>query len=127
MGRHDTVMEYVLDVGFSGEVAEGGCVVFLGRGLYGRDPEVLVAVGETGSSGGDAGLCVTRDSGVAIEDEVAMGSDTGGIDLGSSETRGEERKNAEQLQKAATGRTCRADMKIRQAGGDEHDGTSVLR
>jgi hypothetical protein len=134
MSRDDAIVEDVLDIGFSGEAAEGGCVVFLGLGFNGSDAEVLVAVGETGSNGSDAGLCISGDSGVAIEDEVAMGSDAGGIDLSSlssGEMRGEERKDTELLQIAATRQTCRANMKIRcvksMAGGNEHDGTSVLR
>ena len=83
-------MEDVGDVGLVSETAEGGGVVLPGRGFDGGDAEVLVAPGETGAGGGDAGLGVAGDSGVSVEDEVAMGSHAGGVDLGAGETGEEE-------------------------------------
>ena len=44
-------------------------------------PRCSLRWSETGSGGGDAGLGVAGDGGVAIEDEVAMGDDAGGVDL----------------------------------------------
>jgi len=84
--------------------------------LDGGDAEMLVAVGEMGSSGGDAGLGVTGDGGVAIEDEVAVGGDAGGIDLGYGklgcyERCKKESKHGGALQKRATGRTCGRNTK----------------
>jgi hypothetical protein len=131
MGRDNAVMEDVLDVGFGGEATESGCIVFQGCGFDGGDAEVLVAVGETGSGGGDEGLCVGGDGGVAIEDKIAMGSDAGGVDLGSSHAGEEERQDTEPLQKTMNGLTCRVKMKIgrvkSQAGGNRHGCTSMLR
>ena len=86
MGGDDAVVEDVGDVGLGGEAAEGGGVVLLGRGLDGGDAEVFVALGEMGAGGGDAGFGVAGNGGVAVEDEVAMGSDAGGVDLGAGET-----------------------------------------
>jgi hypothetical protein len=64
-----------------GEEAESGCVV-LGCGrLYSGDAEVLVALSEAGAGGEEVGLGVAGNGCVAIENEVAMGSDAGGIDL----------------------------------------------
>ena len=90
MGGYDAVVEDVGDVGLGGEAAESGGVVLLGRGLDGGDAEVLVSPCETGAGGGDAGLGVAGNGGIAVEDEVAMGSDAGGVDLGASDTGEEE-------------------------------------
>ena len=65
-----------------------------GGGLDGGDAEVFVALGEMGAGGGDAGFGVAGDGGVAVEDEVAVGSDAGGVDLGAGEC-GEEQKISE--------------------------------
>jgi hypothetical protein len=78
----DSVVEDVADVGLGGEEAEGCGVVLRGRGLDGCDAEVLVALGESGASGEEMGFGVAWDGGVAIEDEVAVGSYAGGVDLG---------------------------------------------
>jgi hypothetical protein len=93
MSGDDAVMEDVVDVGLGGEAAEGGCIVFANRGLDGGDTEVLVAVDEMGSGGSNAGFSVSGDSGVAIEDEIAVGSDTGSVDLSARETGEEEHQN----------------------------------
>ncbi len=79
-------MEDVVDVGLGGEAAQSAGVVFRDRGLDGGDAEVLVAPEDMGSGGGDVGLSVAGDGGVAIEHEVAMGRDAGGVDLGAGDT-----------------------------------------
>jgi hypothetical protein len=92
VGRDDAVVEDVVDVGLGGEVAEGRSVV-LACGLNGGDPEMLVSNGEAGACGGDSHFSVTRDGGVAIEDEVAVGSDAGSVDLGFGERGKKEHKD----------------------------------
>src|SRR3981189_2353174 len=62
----------------------------LGWGLGCGDAEVLVAPGKMGTGRGDAGFGVAGDGGVAIEDEVVVGSDAGGVDLGAGEAGEEE-------------------------------------
>jgi hypothetical protein len=64
-----------------GEAAEGGCVI-LGGYLDGSDAEVLVSMSEMGTRGGDVSFGIARNGGVAIEDEVAVWGDAGGVDLG---------------------------------------------
>jgi hypothetical protein len=81
VGRDDAVVEDVVDVGLSGEAAKGGGVVFRGGRLDGCDADVFVAAGETGSGGCDAGFGIAGDGGVAIENEVAVRGDAGGVDL----------------------------------------------
>lgn len=88
VGGDDAVVEDVIDVGLRGETAEGGGVVFA-RGLDSGDAEVFVALGEMGSGGGDVGLGIAGDGGVAVDDEVAVGGGAGGVDLGAG-GRGEE-------------------------------------
>jgi len=90
VGGQDAVMEDVGDVGLGNETAESGGVVLLGHGLDGGDAEVLVAPGETSAGGGDAGLGIAGNGGVAVEDEIAMGSYAGGVDLGAGDTGEEE-------------------------------------
>jgi len=89
----DAIVDDEVDIWLRSQAAEDGCVVVLGCGLTGGlgcgldcgDAEVFVAVGETGADGGDTGLRVTWDGGVAIEDEVVVGSDAGGVDLGAGQ------------------------------------------
>jgi hypothetical protein len=80
VGEDDPVVENDIDVGLSGEAAEGGGVVLTG-GLDGGDAEMFVAMGEAGSGGCDAGFGVAGDRGVAIKDEVAVWGDAGRVDL----------------------------------------------
>jgi hypothetical protein len=88
----DAIVQDVVDVRLGGQAAQG-CGIVLGRGLDCSDAEVLVAPGEMGAGGGNAGFRVARDGGVAIEDEVAVRRDAGGVDLGSGETRQQERQD----------------------------------
>ena len=64
---------------------------------------------------GDAGFCVTGDGGVAIEDEVAVGSDAAGVDLGtglgSGETGKKERQDEGSPEDAIADRTCNRNAK----------------
>jgi hypothetical protein len=83
VGGDDAIVEDVVDVGLGGEAAQGGGVVFRDCGFDGGDAEVVVAPGEMCAGGGDTGFCVAGDGCVAIEDEVAVGSDAAGIDLGN--------------------------------------------
>jgi hypothetical protein len=80
--RDDAIVEDVGYVRLRGEEAEGGGVVLRDGGLDGGDAEVFVALEETSSGGGDAGGCVTGNGGVAIDDEIVVGSDAVGVDLG---------------------------------------------
>lgn len=93
LGSDDAIVEDVVDVGLGGEMAECGGVIFLCCGLDGSDAEVLVAPGEMSAGGGDASLGVAGDGGIAIEDEVTVGSDAGGVDLSTGEAREEEYKD----------------------------------
>jgi hypothetical protein len=86
-------VENVGDVGLGGEAAQGGGVVLLGCGLNCGDTEVLVTPGEVCAGGGDASLGVAGDGRVAVEDEVTVRSDAGGINLSASETRQKDRQN----------------------------------
>ena len=72
-------------------------------GFDGGDAEVFVALGEVGAGGGDAGFGVAGDGGVAIEDEVAVRRDAGGVDLGTGEA-GEEDGQDEGSAEEADGR-----------------------
>ncbi|WP_433983169.1 hypothetical protein RBB78_16520 [Tunturiibacter empetritectus] len=53
---------------------------------------MLVALGEAGIGGEEMGLGVAGDGCVAIEDEVAMGRDAGGVDLGHGGGGGKKRE-----------------------------------
>jgi len=86
----DAIVEDVVNVGLRGKAAQCGDVVLLGCGLDCSDAEVLVTTCELSAGRGDASFSVAGDGGVAIEDEVAMGSDAGGVDLGVGETGEEE-------------------------------------
>jgi hypothetical protein len=79
-------MENVINIGLGGEAAQGGGVVFREGRLDGSDAEVFVTPGEVCAGGGDSGFCVTWNSCVAIEDEVAVWCGAAGVDLGAGET-----------------------------------------
>ena len=78
-------MEDVAHVGLGGEDAESGGVVLRRGRLYGGDAEVFVALGEASASGDQVCLSVGGDGCVAIEDDVAVRSDAGGVDLRGGE------------------------------------------
>jgi hypothetical protein len=80
-------VEDVAYVGLGGEDAESGGVVLRGGRLDGGDAEVFVALGEASASGEEMGLCVGGNGCVAIEDEVAVRGDAGGVDLRDCERR----------------------------------------
>ena len=116
VGGDDAVVEDVIDVGLGGEAAQGAGVVFRDGGLDGGDAEVFVAAGEVRARGGDAGFCIAGDGGVAIEDEVAVGSDAAGIDLGSdnlgaSQAREEKGDDQGSVEDATADRTCNRGTK----------------
>ena len=77
----DAVVEDVAYVGLGGEEAKSGCVVLGCGGLDGCDAEVLIALCEAVAGGDEVGLGVAGNGCVAIEDEIAMGSYAGGINL----------------------------------------------
>jgi hypothetical protein len=85
VGGDDAIVEDVVDVGLGGEAAEGGVVVFRRGRLDGSDADVFVATAETGSGGCDAGFGIAGDGGIAIENEVSVRSDAGGVDLRGGE------------------------------------------
>jgi hypothetical protein len=78
-------VEDVAYVGLGGEDAESGGVVLRQGRLDGGDAEVFVALGETSASGEEVGLSVGRYGCIAIEDDVAVRSDAGGVDLRGGE------------------------------------------
>jgi hypothetical protein len=86
----DAVVKYGDDSGLSAKEAERGGVVLREGGFDGGDAEVLIAPGEGCSGGEDAGFGVAGDGGVAIEDEIAVRSDAGGVDLGEESRRWKE-------------------------------------
>jgi hypothetical protein len=137
MGGDDAVVEDVFDVGLGGEAAQGGGVVFSGRlGCRddGGDAEVFVALGEMGAGRRDAGFGVAGDGGVAIEDEIAVGSDAAGVDLGiglgAGETCQEECKDKGSVENATADRACSWDAKSRhtknQVARNGHGYTSIV-
>ena len=87
----DPVVKNITYVGLGREETEGGCVVLSGGGLNGCNAEVFVGLCETGPGGAQAGLGVAGNGGVAIDDQVAMGSDAGGVNLRHGSV-GQERK-----------------------------------
>ena len=93
MGRDDAIVQDVVYVGLGGEAAKGAGVVFRAGGLDGGDAEVFVTPGEMRSGGDGAGFGVDGDGCVAIEDEVAVGSDAAGVDLGTGESGKKERQD----------------------------------
>jgi hypothetical protein len=111
----DAIVEDVVDVGLRGEAAQGAGVVFPDCGLDGGDAEVLVAPSEMRAGGGDAGFCVAGDGCVAIKDEVAVGSEAAGVDLGTDlgagETDKEERYDERSPEDAMADRTCNQGAK----------------
>jgi hypothetical protein len=113
----DAVVEDVGDVGLGGEAAEGGRVVLLGGGLDSGDAEVLVAPGETGAGRGDASFCVAGDGGVAIEDEVVVRGNAGGIDLGACETDEDKPQDDGLVKGEASEETCGSDGRVRSTEG----------
>jgi hypothetical protein len=124
-------VEYVVYVGLGGEAAQGTGVVFRDRGFDGGDAEVFVAPGEMCAGGGDAGFRITGDGCVAIEDEVAVGSDAAGVDLGTGEPGEEDRQDEGSVEEAAANCPCNRDAKRRrrkiQVAGNGHGFTSLLR
>ena len=131
VGGHDAIVEDVIDVGLGGEAAQGAGVVFRDGGLDGGDAEVFVAAGEMRARGGDAGFCIAGDGGIAIEDEVAVRGDAGGVDLGTGETSEEERQDEGSPEEAMADCTCSGGAKSgcrkKRVGGTGHDDTSLLR
>jgi hypothetical protein len=116
MGGDDAIVEDVVDVGLGGEAAEGAGVVFRNGGLDGGDAEVLVTPGEMCAGGGDTGFSVTGDGRVAIEDEVTVGGDAAGVDLGpdnlgASQTGEEEGDDEGSAEDATADRTCNRGTK----------------
>jgi hypothetical protein len=90
VSRDYAVVQDVGDVRLRGEEAEGGGVVLPGGRLDGGDAEVLVALEETSSGGGDTGRCVAGNGGVTIDDQVAVGGGAVRVDLCAGERRGGE-------------------------------------
>jgi hypothetical protein len=127
----DAIAEDEVDVGLGGETAQGGGVVFRDGGLDGGDAEVFIPPGEMGAGGGDAGFCIAGDGRVAIEDEVAVGSDAVGVDLGTGETGKEERYDEGSPEEATADRKCNRGAKSggrkNKVGGNGHGCTSLLR
>ena len=103
VGGDDAVVEDVVDVGLGGEAAEGGGVVFGCGGLDGGDAKVLAALGEADSGEGDADFGVGGDSGVVVDDEVAMRHDAVGVDL-CSRVRAEKKARRTILQRRTRGK-----------------------
>jgi hypothetical protein len=120
-------VEDVVDVGLGGEAVQSAGVVFVDGGLDGRDAEVLVAPDDMGSGGGDVGLGVAGDGGVAIEDEVAVGRDAGGVDLGSGDAGQEHRQDEDSPPDPMGNSGAKSLSRKNQVSLDGHGHTSVLR
>ena len=77
-------MKDIGDVGLGGETLDCHGVVRSGGGrwgLDGGDAEVLAAMNEACAGDSGAGFGVAGNGSVAIDDEVAMRDDAGGVDL----------------------------------------------
>jgi hypothetical protein len=85
--RDDSVVKDVAHVGLGGEETESGGVVLRQGRLYGGYAEMFVALGEASASGDQVGLGVGGDGCVAIENDVAVRSDAGGVDLRDGQRR----------------------------------------
>jgi hypothetical protein len=97
VSRDDAIVEHGNDVRLGAQCAEGGCVVLLaGWRLDDGDAQVLVALGEVNACRADAGFRITGNGGVAVEDEVAVGNEAGGIDLGSGD-RGQQKRQKDSV------------------------------
>jgi hypothetical protein len=94
-------VENIAHVGLGGEDAESGSVVLRRGRLYGGDAEVFVALGETSANGDEVGLSVGGDGCVAVEDNVAVRSDGGRIDLRECEGGKEGEKESGQTRDAS--------------------------
>jgi len=136
MRGDDAVVEDVLDVGLRGEAAQGAGVILRDGGLDGGDAEVLIAPGEMGAGGGNAEFGVTGNGCVAIEEEVAVGSDAAGVDLASGDLGADDRCNQKCQDKnfpegAVADRTCSRNAKSghwkNRVTVNEHGWTSLLR
>jgi hypothetical protein len=89
------------DIWLGREEAEGSCVVPLtDRRLDDDDAQMLVALGEASACGVDVGFCVTRDGAVAVEDQIAVWNEAGGVDLGGGKCGGQEEQSCNRLQLA---------------------------
>ena len=128
MGGDDAVVEDVVDVGLGGEAAEGGGVVFGRGGLDGGDAKVLAAVDEASAGCGEMSFGVGGDGGVAIEDEVAVGRDAVGVDLGAREPGTEDGYKNDTAEENARVERCGGSAESGYAGSGltavEHGGTS---
>ena len=81
LGGEDAVVNDVGDVGLRAKAAYGGGVVLRWSRLDGDNAEAVVAPDERRSKRAGAGLHVSGDGGITVDDQVAMRNDGGGIDL----------------------------------------------
>jgi hypothetical protein len=133
VGGDDAVVKDDVDVGLGSEAAEIGSVV-LGGCLDGSDAEVFVSMSEMGARGGDVSFGIAGDGGVAIEDEITVGGDAGGVDLSvalGSDERGEKQSEDEAYGEGSEAETkCDGEAKSGRMGGqvsrDRHCFTSLL-
>ena len=94
-------------------------------------PRCSLRAGEASAGGGDAGFRVAGDGGVAIEDEIAVWRDAGGIDLGAwqgAQGRAEDDgRFADEIAELMRGRNANSWRARGQASINGHGGTSELR
>jgi hypothetical protein len=109
-------VEDVIDVGLGGEAAEGSAVVFGCGGLDGGDAKVLAALGEPDPGEGDAGFGIGGDSGVVVEDQVAVRRDAVCIDLCSRAPGREEGKKNDTAEEKALEERCSGSAESGYAG-----------
>jgi hypothetical protein len=109
----DSVVEDVAHVGLGGEEAESGGVVLRLWRLYGGDAEVFVALCEASASGEEMGLSVGGDGCVAIEDDVAVRGDAGGVDLRDGEWGKKREKECGQARDTSADRACACSSETR--------------
>jgi hypothetical protein len=81
VGGDDTIVENVFDVGLRGEAAKGSGVIRRGC-LHGSNAKVFISMSEMRPCSNDLGVGIAGYRGVAIEHEVAMGGNAGGVNLG---------------------------------------------
>jgi hypothetical protein len=72
---YDAVVEDVVDIGLGGEAAHGFVIGFKRGRSDGGDAQMLAAPDKAGSGDVDAGFGISRNGGVAVDDDVVVGKD----------------------------------------------------
>ncbi len=123
----DAIVKNRDDVWLGGEQAESRCVVLLAGRLDDGDSEVIIALGKVNACRADAGLRIAGNGGVAVEDEVAVGDEAGGVDLGDGDG-GEQKRKKGGVFQATVAEPAGVSLRHRDGRftAKEHGGTSLL-